>query len=208
MPADALCRDRVALAYALVALGPAPSGPPYAAPETLSHFRIEPGFRIELVAAEPDVQSPIAMDIDERGRWFVVEMPGYPLDTRPTGRIRLLEDTDGDGKPDRSSVFADNLVLPSGVMRWKRGVIVTSAPDVLYLEDTDGDGKADRREVLVTGFARTNPQHMVNTPVFGLDGWIYLAHEGPAGAVIYTDLFGDMGRPLTHAGLSGSRAGG
>ena len=111
----------IALACALVALGPAPAGPPYAAPETLSHFRIEPGFRIELVAAEPDIQSPIAMDIDERGRWFVVEMPGYPLDTRPTGRIRLLEDTDGDGKPDRSSVFADNLVLPSGVMRWKRG---------------------------------------------------------------------------------------
>ena len=191
----------IALACALVALGPAPAGPPYAAPETLSHFRIEPGFRIELVAAEPDIQSPIAMDIDERGRWFVVEMPGYPLDTRPTGRIRLLEDTDGDGKPDRSSVFADNLVLPSGVMRWKRGVIVTSAPDVLYLEDTDGDGKADRREVLVTGFARTNPQHMVNTPVFGLDGWIYLAHEGPAGAVIYTDRFGDMGRPLTMPGF-------
>jgi putative membrane-bound dehydrogenase-like protein len=137
------------------------------------------------------------MDIDERGRWFVVEMPGYPLDTRPTGRIRLLEDTDGDGKPDRSSIFADNLVLPSGVMRWKRGVIVTSVPDVLYLEDTDGDGKADKREVLVTGFARTNPQHMVNTPVFGLDNWIYLAHEGPAEAVIYTELFGDMGRPLT-----------
>ena len=191
----------IALAFALLALGPAPAGPPYAAPETLSHFRIESGFRIELVAAEPDVQSPIAMDIDERGRWFVVEMPGYPLDTRPTGRIRLLEDTDGDGTPDRSSVFADHLVLPSGVMRWKRGVIVTSAPDVLYLEDTDGDGKADRREVLVTGFARTNPQHMVNTPVFGLDGWIYLAHEGPAEAVIYTDLFGDMGHPLTLPGF-------
>ncbi len=187
----------IALACALVALGPAPSGPPYAAPDTLAHFRIEPGFRLELVAAEPDVQSPIAMDIDERGRWFVAEMPGYPLDTRPTGRIRLLEDTDGDGKPDRSRIFADNLVLPSGVMRWKRGVIVTSAPDVLYLEDTDGDGRADRREVLVTGFARTNPQHMVNTPEFGLDGWIYLAHEGPAEAVIYTDRFGDMGRPLT-----------
>ena len=80
-------------------------------------------------------------------------------------------------------------------------MIVTLAPDVLYLEDTDGDGKADRREVLVTGFARTNPQHMVNTPVFGLDGWIYLAHEGPAGAVIYTDRFGDMGRPLTMPGF-------
>ena len=62
---------------------------------------------------------------------------------------------------------------------------------------SDGDGKADRREVLVTGFAVTNPQHRVNTPVYGLDNWIYFAHEGPAEAVIYTDMFGDLGRALT-----------
>jgi len=176
-------------------------GPPYEAAETLQHFRLEPGFRIAVVASEPDIQSPIAMEIDERGRWFVVEMPGYPLDASPTGRIRLLEDTDHDGRPDRSRVFADNLVLPSGVMRWRRGVIVTSVPDVLYLEDADDDGVAERREVLITGFARTNPQHMVNTPLYGLDNWIYLAHEGAAGAVIYTDRFGDMGRPLTMPGF-------
>ncbi len=174
-----------------------PAGPPYEPAEALRHFRLEPGFRIELLASEPDVQSPVAMDIDERGRWFVAEMPGYPLDTAPTGRIRLLEDTNRDGKPDRSRVFADGLVLPSGVMRWKRGVIVTSVPDVLYLEDADDDGVAERREVLITGFARTNPQHMVNTPLYALDNWIYLAHEGAAGAVIYTDRFGDLGRPLT-----------
>ena len=62
-----------------------PAGPPYAPSETLSRFRLDPGFRIELMASEPDIQSPIAMDIDERGRWFVLEMPGYPVDTRPTG---------------------------------------------------------------------------------------------------------------------------
>ena len=149
------------------------------------------------MASEPDIQSPIAMDIDEHGRWFVLEMPGYPVDTRPTGRVKLLEDTDGDGRPDKSTVFADGLVLPSGIMRWRRGVIVTSAPDILYLEDRDGDGKADRREVLVTGFAVTNPQHRINTPLYGLDNWIYFAHEGPAEAVIYTDTFGDLGKPLT-----------
>jgi putative membrane-bound dehydrogenase-like protein len=172
-------------------------GPPYAPTETLQRFRLEPGFQIELMASEPDVQSPIAMDIDERGRWFVVEMPGYPLDRRPTGRVKLLEDLNGDGRPDRSRIFADNLILPSGVMRWKRGVIVTSVPDVLYLEDADDDGRAERREVLLTGFAVTNPQHGVNTPLYGLDNWIYLASEGAAGAVIYKDLFGDRGRPLT-----------
>src|SRR4030095_5625637 len=126
------------------------SGPPYAAADTLSRFRLDPGFRIELMASEPDIQSPIAMDIDERGRWFVLEMPGYPVDTRPTGRVKLLADTDGDGRPAKSTVFADGLVLPTGIMRWRRGVIVTSAPDILYLEDRDGDGKADHRDVLVT----------------------------------------------------------
>ena len=119
------------------------------------------------MTSEPDITSPVAMDIDEDGRWFVVEMPGYPLDTSPSGRIKLLEDTDGDGRPDKATVFADQLVLPTGVMRWKRGVLVTAAPDVLYLEDTDGDGKADKRTVVLTGFAVTNPQHSVNGPTYG-----------------------------------------
>ena len=181
----------------LAGLAQSPAGPPFAPADTLSRFRLDPGFHIELVASEPDIQSPIAMDIDERGRWFVLEMPGYPVDTRPTGRVKLLEDTDGDGRPDKSTVFADGLVLPTGIMRWRHGVIVTAAPDILYLEDRDGDGKADHREVLVTGFAVTNPQHRINTPLYGLDNWIYFAHEGPAEAVIYTDTFGDLGKPLT-----------
>jgi putative membrane-bound dehydrogenase-like protein len=162
-------------------------------------MQLEPGFHIELVAAEPDVVSPVAMDIDEHGRIFVVEMPGYPLDTRPTGRIKLLE-IDRDGRIDRSTVFADGLVLPTGVMRWKRGVLVTAAPDVLYFEDTDGDGKADRREVVLTGFAFSNPQHTVNTPIYGLDNWIYLAHEGPAEAIIFKDTFGDRGSDIRFPG--------
>src|SRR2546430_15275540 len=103
-------------------------------------------------------------------------MPGYPLDTRPIGRIKLLEDTNGDGRPDRSRIFADGLVLPTGVMRWKRGVLVTAAPNVLYLEDTDGDGKADRREVGLTGVALLKPQPTGHTPIYGLEHWIYLAH--------------------------------
>jgi putative membrane-bound dehydrogenase-like protein len=177
--------------------------PPFAPSEALETFRIEAGFRIEPFAAEPDVQSPVAMEFDERGRIFVVEMPGYPLDTRPTGRIRLLEDTDGDGKPDKSTVFADGLVLPNGIMRFKKGVLVTAAPDVLYLEDTDGDGRADVRHVVLTGFAFTNPQHTVNSPVYGLDNWIYLAHEGPAEAIVFKDLFGDAGREVGFPDVAG-----
>jgi putative membrane-bound dehydrogenase-like protein len=174
-----------------------PSGPPYPPEQALATLRVEPGFRVELVAAEPDVQSPVAMDIDEDGRIFVVEMPGYPLDVSPSGRVRLLEDTDGDGRVDRSALFADRLVLPSGVMRWKDGILVTSPPDLLFLADRDGDGYAEHREVVLTGFAKTNPQHAVNHPVYGLDNWVYLAHSGGSQPVIYADLFGDQGSPLT-----------
>lgn len=175
-------------------------GPPYSPSETMATMQLEAGYRVELVASEPDIESPVAMDFDEDGRLFVVEMPGYPLDTKPTGRIKLLEDTDGDGRFETSRVFADGLVLPTGVMRWKRGVLVTAAPDLLYLEDTNGDGRADRREVVITGFAFTNPQHMVNGPLYGLDNWIYLAHEGPTSAVIYQDVFGDRGTALRWPG--------
>jgi putative membrane-bound dehydrogenase-like protein len=171
--------------------------PPYSPAASIATMAIEDGYTIAPIASEPDIASPVAMDIDESGRLFVVEMPGYPLDTRPTGRVRLLEDTDGDGRYDRSRVFADNLVLPTGVMRWKRGVLVTAAPDLLYLEDTDGDGTADVRRVVLSGFALTNPQHTVNTPLYGVDNWIYLASAGYAEAIIYKDLFGDHGRPLT-----------
>jgi putative membrane-bound dehydrogenase-like protein len=173
------------------------SGPPFSPEEARKTLRLEDGFNIELVAAEPDVSSPVALEFDENGRMLVVEMPGYPLDTRPTGRIRLLEDRDGDGRFERNTVFAFGLVLPNGVMPFRKGVLVTAAPDVWYLEDADGDGKAERREKVLTGFAFTNPQHMVNTPVFGLDNWITLAHEGPAEAVIYPELFGDPGSAIS-----------
>jgi putative membrane-bound dehydrogenase-like protein len=171
--------------------------PPYTPEQSIALMQIEDGFRVELVASEPDVQSPVAMEIDEHGRVFVVEMPGYPLDVSPTGRVRLLEDTTGDGRLDRSVVFADNLVLPSGVMRWKRGILVTAAPDLVYFEDSNGDGRADIREVVLTGFPRANPQSAVNHPVFGLDNWIYIAHSGGSEPVIYPHLFGDRGAPLT-----------
>jgi len=172
-------------------------GPPYGPQEALKTFKIEPGFRIEPYVTEPDIRSPVAMEFDEDGRIYVVEDPGYPLNVEgKVGRIILLEDMDGDGRPDRRTVFADKLTMPTGVMRWKKGVLVTDAPDVLYLEDTDGDGKADIRKVVLTGFAFTNPQHTVNNPVYGLDNWIYLAHEGPATAIVFPEKFGDRGSDL------------
>lgn len=192
-----MARSKLAiLAATLVLHACTRSGPPFSPKEALKTIQIEKGFKIELFASEPGVSSPVAMDIDERGRIYVVEMPGYPLDTRPIGRIKLLEDTNGDGRPDRVTIFADGLVLPTSVMRWKKGILVTAAPNVWYFEDTDGDGRADVRRVVLTGFAFTNPQHTVNNPVYGLDNGIYLAHQGPARAVIYKDLFGDMGSDI------------
>lgn len=170
------------------------TGPPYAPDEALSTIEIEEGFAVELFAAEPLVQDPVAMTIDERGRVYVVEMPGYPLDTGGSGRVKLLHDTDGDGYPDAATLFAEGLTLPNGVMRWKQGVIVTDPPDVLYLEDTDADGVADIREVMLTGFALSNPQHNANTPLYGLDNWIYIANNGTISwTEKYADPFGDTG---------------
>src|SRR5256886_9061439 len=99
-------------------------------------IRIDKGFHIEPFAAEPLISSPVAMDWDENGRIYVAEDTGYPLDTRPIGRIVLLEDTNGDGLPDRRTVFADHIVMPNGVMCWKGGVLVTAAPAVCLFNDT------------------------------------------------------------------------
>ncbi|SHN22827.1 putative membrane-bound dehydrogenase domain-containing protein [Cyclobacterium lianum] len=159
----------------------------------LSTFTLQEGFEIELVAGEPLVADPVAMEIDEHGRLYVVEMHGYPLDLSGSGKVKRLTDTDGDGKMDQSVIFADSLVMPTGIMRWKQGLIVTDPPNVYYLEDSDGDGKADIKDILLTGFALSNPQHNVNTPKLALDNWIYLGHEPSVTTTIYEDKFGDKG---------------
>jgi putative membrane-bound dehydrogenase-like protein len=190
------CRCAGALVLLLLA-GCRKSGPPYSATEALKTFKVEAGFHVEKFLSEPDVMSPVAMDVDENGRIYVVEDRGYPLSTdNPLGRVKLIEDTNGDGIPDRVTIFADKLIMPTGVMRWKKGILVTDAPNVWYFEDTDGDGKADVKKLVLTGFAVTNPQHTVNNPVYGLDNWIYLAHEGPATAIIYKKQFGDRGSDI------------
>jgi putative membrane-bound dehydrogenase-like protein len=165
-----------------------PDGPltPEEAPRS---FRLAPGLRLELVAAEPLVASPVALAFDERGRLYVAENRGYPTgpgkDAPPAGRVAMLEDTDGDGRMDRRAEFAEGLTFPNGVMPWKGGLIVTCAPDVFFLRDADGDGKADERRVLFTGFATTgSTQLRVSHPTLSIDNWTYLTSGLSGGAVV------------------------
>ena len=152
---------------------------PLPAEKARETFRLEPGLRIELVAAEPMIESPVAIAFDERGGLFVAENRGYPTGPPgrawpPAGRIARLEDTDGDGKMDRRTEFADGLTFPNGLMPWRGGLIVTCAPDIFYLRDTDGDGRADERLILFTGFdTGGSTQLRVSHPTLSPDNWIY-----------------------------------
>lgn len=156
--------------------------PPLSPAESLGKIHVPPGFKAELVAAEPLVLDPVAFDWDERGRLWVVEMADYPLGMdgkgKPGGRVRVLEDTDGDGRYDKSTVFADGLSFPNGILTWRDGAIVTAAPHILFLRDTDGDGKADVREILVDGLFEGNQQLRANGLRWGLDNWVYVASGG------------------------------
>ncbi len=155
--------------------------------EALKTFETVDGFRMELVAAEPMVQSPVAASFDADGNLYVAEMRDYPYKPRPgktpLGTVRLLRDTDGDGRFDRSTVFADGLLWAAGIAPWKGGVFVTAPPDIWYLKDTDGDDRADVRKKVYTGFGTQNQQAMVNNLAWGLDHFIYGAASGNGGTI-------------------------
>jgi putative membrane-bound dehydrogenase-like protein len=183
------------------ASSPAAPGVPDPIPpeQSLARIHVPDGFRVELVAAEPLVVDPVALDWDIAGRLWVVEMADYPLgidgNGKPGGRIRVLEDTDDDGRYDRARVFAEGLEFPNGILTWRDGILVTAAPNVLFLRDTNGDGQADEKRVLLSGFLEGNQQLRVNGLRWGLDNWVYCAagghHRGHgAGTVIHSALTG------------------
>lgn len=161
--------------------------------QALQSFQIEKGLRIELAAAEPAVIDPVALCFDEHGRMFVAENRGYPHfgPTAPpkVGVIALLEDSDGDGRYDKRTVFADGFTFPNGLTCWRGGVFVTCAPDIFYLKDTDGDGRADVRQVVLTGFGvkSSSEQLRVAHPTLGADGWGYVT-SGLTGAEVTSPL--------------------
>lgn len=169
--------------------------------ESAKTFQLREEFGIEPVVAEPDVLSPVDLVFDASGNAFVVEMGDYPYDAQPgrfKGRIRLLKDTDGDGKIDKSYVFADGLPSATSVLPYKDGLIVCAAPDILLLRDTNGDFKADTREILFTGFFAKNSEAQITSMRYGIDNWIYANNSGQAG-MITSPLRPDM-PPLNVAG--------
>jgi putative membrane-bound dehydrogenase-like protein len=160
---------------------------PLSPDDALKTFKLRPGYTIALAASEPLVQDPVAFNWGADGRLWVVEMGDYPLGVDGNGsaggRVRILEDADGDGRYDKATLFLDGLHYPTGVTPWRKGVLMTCAPDILYAEDTDGDGKADKREVLFTGFGEGNQQHRLNGLVYGLDNWLYGANGDSGGKI-------------------------
>ncbi len=151
--------------------------------ESLSALRLaDPNLTIELVASEPAVTNPVAIAWDAHGRPFVAEMTDYPVGPEG-GRIKRLEDRDGDGIYEHATIFAEKLKYPSGLVPWRRGLLVTSAPDLIYFEDADDDGVAETREIILTGFVEGNQQLRVNSPTWGLDNRLYLANGRSGGSV-------------------------
>lgn len=150
--------------------------------DAIATIHVKPGYRVELVAAEPLIQSPVAINFGPDGRLWVAEMWDYPAGAsgryEPGGRVRCCYDDDNDGRYDRSEIFLEGIPFPTGVCVWNKGILVCAAPDIIYAEDTNGDGKADIVSKRFSGFATGNFHSRVNSLEYGLDGWVYGACGG------------------------------
>jgi putative membrane-bound dehydrogenase-like protein len=159
----------------------APASTPALSPqEAQAKFTLPEGFEIRLFAAEPMVVNPVFMTWDERGRLWVLELYEYPLGApkgaKPRDRIKILEDTDADGKADKVHVWADGLNLATGLLLGNGGAYVGQAPHLLFLKDTDGDDRADKTEILLTGFGLEDRHELLNGFTWGPDGQLYMTH--------------------------------
>jgi putative membrane-bound dehydrogenase-like protein len=164
-----------------------PSGQPYLSPEeSRKRFQVPPGWEVKVFAAEPDIINPVAFTVDERGRLWVVECFEYPRRTpkgmKPRDRIKILEDTDGDGKCDKVTVWAEGKSLPvgwdlaTGIEVGNGGVYLGAAPYLFFLKDGKGTGKCDTQEILLRGFGSQDTHETLNTFTWGPDGKLYGLH--------------------------------
>ncbi len=158
--------------------------------ESARHVVVPEGFSTHLWAAEPDIVKPICMAFDERGRLWIAETVDYPNELQPAGagrdRITICEDTNGDGKADKFTVFADKLSIPTGMVFANGGVIVVESGHTLFLKDNDGDGKADERRVLFSGWGTGDTHATASNLRYGPDNWIW-------GVVGYSGFDGEVG---------------
>ncbi|MGV3640089.1 MAG: PVC-type heme-binding CxxCH protein [Adhaeribacter sp.] len=164
---------------------------PLSAAESQKLIQVPVGFETQLFAAEPDVVNPITMAWDERGRLWVVETVDYPNEVREEDgegddRIKICEDTNGDGKADKFTVFADKLNIPTSLVFSNGGVIISQAPVFLFLKDTNGDDKADVRETIMSGWGKFDTHAGPSNLKYGLDNKIwgtvgYSAYNGKEG---------------------------
>lgn len=158
--------------------------------ESLKHYRTPVGFHVELFASEPEIGKPICMAWDERGRLWIAETVDYPNEMQREGegrdRIKICEDTNGDGKADKFTIFAEKLSIPTSLCFARGGVIVHQAPVTLFLKDADGDDHADTREVLFRGWGTRDTHAGPSNMVYGLDNWIW-------GMVGYSGFNGTVG---------------
>jgi putative membrane-bound dehydrogenase-like protein len=184
-PGNMLTNDSVRRAASTPALDPR---------ETEKMIQVPPGFEVRLFASEPMVVNPVAMTWDERGRLWVVELYEYPKGAakgvKGRDRIKIIEDTDADGKADKVTVFADGFSLATGIALGNGGVYLGQAPHLYFLKDTNGDDKADSQEIILTGFGMEDRHELLNGFAWGPDGWLYMTHgvfthskvKPPAGA--------------------------
>jgi putative membrane-bound dehydrogenase-like protein len=150
----------------------------------LKSIKVADPYIVELVAHEPQIQDPVYFDWDADGSLWVVEMRDYPTGVDGGGVIKRLRDTDNDGFFESAEVFLNNLNFPSGLMPWRKGLLISAAPNLLYAEDTNGDGRADKLETLFSGFTEGNQQHRFNGFQLGLDNWIHGANGDSGGNIV------------------------
>ena len=157
---------------------------------SVERTQVAPDLRLVLFAGEPDIGKPIFMAWDERGRLWIAETRDYPHAVKPDGMgndsIKICEDTDGDGRADKFTVFADHLNIPTGFTFANGGIVVAQSPRFLFLKDTDGDDKADVRTEIMTGWGINDTHAQANNLHYGLDNWLY-------GAVGYSGFKGTVG---------------
>lgn len=156
---------------------------PLSPEESMKLVQVPVGFELQLFASEPDIINPMAIAWDDKGRLYVIETSDYPNEVRKKGgndKIKILEDTDGDGKADKITVFADGLNIPTSMVYVNGGILLSMAPDFLFLKDTNGDDKADIRETIITGWGKSDTHAGPSNLKYGFDNkiWGVLGYSG------------------------------